>query len=61
MTRLILMNIKHFLMQANKGIMTHQRNFQVLMVEVFKIINSIVPQIEDDFFRFAKIMFETLK
>ena len=48
-------------MQANKGIMTHQRNFQVLMVEVFKIINSIVPQIEDDFFRFAKIMFETLK
>ena len=38
------------LLQANNEITTHQRNLQVLMVEVFKIINGFAPPIMEDFF-----------
>ena len=38
------------LLQANNEITTHQRNLQVLMVEVFKIINGFAPQIMEDLF-----------
>ena len=40
------------LLQANNEITTHQRNLQVLMVEVFKIINGFAPPIMEDFFLF---------
>ena len=43
-------------MQANKEITTHQKNLQVLMVEVFKTINSIAPEIKDCFFSSKKIL-----
>ena len=33
---------------------THQKNLQVLMVEVFKIINSFAPPIMEDFFLFRE-------
>ena len=38
------------LLQANNEIKTHQRNSQVLMVEVFKIINGFAPPVMEDFF-----------
>ena len=38
------------LLQANNELTTHQRNLQVLMVEVFKIINDFAPPIMEDFF-----------
>ena len=40
------------LLQANEEITTHQRNVQVLMVEVFKMINGFAPPIMEDFFLF---------
>ena len=42
------------LLQANNKITTHQRNLQVLMVEVFKIINGFAPTIMEDFFLFRE-------
>ena len=42
------------LLQANNEITTHQRNLQVLMVEVFKIINGFAPPIKEDFFLFRE-------
>ena len=38
------------LLQANNELTTHQRNLQMLMVEVFKIINDFAPPIMEDFF-----------
>ena len=45
-------NIFEHLLQANNEITTHQRNLQVLMVEVFKIVNGFVPPTMEDFFLF---------
>ena len=45
--------IEH-LLQANNEITTHQRNLQVLMAEVFKIINGFAPPIMEDFFLFPE-------
>ena len=42
------------LLQANNEITTHHRNLQVLMVEVFKIINGFAPPILKDFFLFRE-------
>ena len=42
------------LLQANNEITTHQRNLQVLMVEVFKIINGFAPPVMEDFFLFGE-------
>ena len=42
------------LLQANNEITTHHRNLQVLMVEVFKIINGFAPPIFEDFFLFRE-------
>ena len=42
------------LLQANNEITTHQRNLQVLMVEVFKIINGFAPPVMEDFFLFCE-------
>ena len=42
------------LLQANNEITTLQRNLQVLMVEVFKIINGFAPLFMEDFFYFVK-------
>ena len=42
------------LLQANNEITTHQRYLQVLMVEVFKIINRLAPPIMEDFFLFRE-------
>ena len=44
---------KH-LVQANNEITAHQRNLQVLMVGVFKIINGFAPPIMEDFFLFRE-------
>ena len=41
-----------YLRQANNEITTHQRNLQVLMVQVFEIINGFAPPIMEDFFLF---------
>ena len=41
--------IEH-LLQANNEITTHERNLQVLMAEVFKIINGFATPIMEDFF-----------
>ena len=41
------------LLQANNEITT-QRNLQVLMVEVFKIINGFAPPVMEDFFLFRE-------
>ena len=51
------------LLQANNEITTHQRNLQVLMVEVFKIINGFAPPIMRISFYFVKtlIIFGTFK
>ena len=40
------------LLEKNKEITIHQRNLQVLMTEVFKIINGYTPPIMDNFFIF---------
>ena len=40
------------LLRTNNEITTHHRNLQVLMVEVFKIINGFAPPIMEDFFLF---------
>ena len=42
------------LLLANNEITTYQRNLQVLMVEVFKIINGLGPPIMEDFFLFRE-------
>ena len=42
------------LLQASNKITTHQRNLEVLMVGVFKIINGFVPPIIKDFFLFRE-------
>ena len=42
------------LLQKNKEITIHQRNLQVLMTELFKIINGYVPPIMDNFFIFRE-------
>ena len=42
------------LLRANNEITTHQRNLQVLMVEVFKIINGFASPIMVDFFLFRE-------
>ena len=44
---------KH-LLQANNEITTYQRNVQVLMVEVFKMINGFAPPVMEDFFLFRE-------
>ena len=38
--------------QASKEMTTHQKNLQVLMGEVFKIVDGFTPPIMDDFFLF---------
>ena len=50
-------------LQANSEITIHQRNLQVLVVEVFKIINGFAPPIMEDFFYCMKtpIIFGTCK
>ena len=45
--------LEHLLLASNE-ITTHQRNLQVLMVEVFKIINDFAPPIMEDFFLFPE-------
>ena len=42
------------LLQKNKEITIHQRNLQVLMTVLFKIINGYVPPIMDNFFIFRE-------
>ena len=42
------------LLQGNNEITTHQRNFQLLMVEVFKMINGFAPPVMKDFFLFRE-------
>ena len=42
------------LLQANNEITTHQRNVQVLMVEVFKMISGFAPPIMKDFSLFRE-------
>ena len=42
------------LLEKNKEITIHQRNLQVLMIEVFKIINRYAPPIMDNFFIFKE-------
>ena len=42
------------LLQTNNKITTHQRNLQMLMVEVFKMIKDFTPTIMEDFFLFLK-------
>ena len=42
------------LLQANNEIRTHQRNLQVLMLKMFKIINGFAPPIMEDFFLFRE-------
>ena len=42
------------LLEKNKEIAIHQRNLQVLMTELFKIINGYVPPIMDNFFIFRE-------
>ena len=43
------------LFKSNNQITVHQRNLQILMTEVFKIINGLSPIIENVFICFAKI------
>ena len=38
------------LLQANNEIAAHQRNLQLLMIEIFKIINGFAPPIMENFF-----------
>ena len=42
------------LLEKNKEITIHQRNLQVLLIEVFKIINGYAPPIIDNFFIFRE-------
>ena len=42
------------LSENNKEITIHQRNLQVLMIEVYKIINGYAPPIMDNFFIFRE-------
>ena len=42
------------LLQANNEITTHQRNVQVLMVEILKMINGFAPPIMKDLFLFRE-------
>ena len=42
------------LLGKNKEITIHQRNLQVLMIEVFKIINGYAPPIMDNIFIFRE-------
>ena len=42
------------LVKSNNEITTHQRNLQVLMVEVFKLINGFAPPIMENFFLFCE-------
>ena len=42
------------LLEKSKEITIHQRNLQVLMTELFKIINGYVPPIMDNFFIFRE-------
>ena len=42
------------LLEKNKEITIHQRNLQILMIEVFKIINGYAPLIMDNFFIFRE-------
>ena len=42
------------LLEPNNQITVHQRNLQVLMTQVIKIINSLSPQIMDNFFIFCE-------
>ena len=42
------------LVKPNNEITTHQRNLQVLMVEVFKLINGFAPPIMENFFLFCE-------
>ena len=46
-------NFENFL-EKNKEITVHQRNLQVFLIEVFKIINENVPSIVDSFFIFRE-------
>ena len=46
-------NFENFL-EKNRGITIHQRNFQVLMTEVCKMINGYDPPILDNFFIFRE-------
>ena len=41
-----------YLRQENNEITTHQRNFQVFMVDVFEIINGFAPPIMEDLYLF---------
>ena len=43
-----------YLLPANNETTTHQRNLQMLMVEVFKIINGFAPPFREDFFLFRE-------
>ena len=40
--------------EKNREITIHQRNLQVLMIEVYKIINGCAPPIIDNFFIFRE-------
>ena len=42
------------LLQANNEITTHPKNLQMLMVEVYEIINGFAPAIMEDFFLFRE-------
>ena len=42
------------LLEKNKEISIHQRNLQIVMIEVFKIINGYAPPIMDNFFIFRE-------
>ena len=42
------------LLEKHKEITIHQRNLQILMIEVFKIINGCAPPIMDNFFIFRE-------
>ena len=42
------------LLQANIEITTYQRHLQVLVVEVFKLINGFAPPVMEDFFLFLE-------
>ena len=42
------------LLEKNNGITIHQRNLQVLITEVYKIINEYAPPVMDNFFIFRE-------
>ena len=50
-------------LKSNNQITVHQRILQILMTEVFKIMNGLSPPIMDNFLYFAKILiiFEIIK